>query len=74
MKELVWFENPTWQRHVLAEGLNHMINLAVFDVDGSGIPVIVIASEFANEAKSSVGIVSVLTHGPDPLANSERFT
>lgn len=21
MKELVWFENPTWQRHVLATGL-----------------------------------------------------
>ncbi len=67
MKELVWFENPTWQRHVLAEGLAHMINLAAFDVDGSGIPVIVIASEFANQAKNSLGVLSVLTHGPDPL-------
>ena len=65
MKELVWFENPTWRRHVLAEGLSHMINLAAWDTDGDGIPEIVIAHEFANQAKNSIGIISVLTHGAD---------
>lgn len=65
MKELVWYENPSWTRHVLAENLAHMINLAAWDTDGDGIPEIVIASEFANEAKKSIGIVSVLTHGAD---------
>jgi len=26
--ELVWFENPGWQRHVMAQGLKSWINLA----------------------------------------------
>jgi hypothetical protein len=65
MKDLVWYENPTWQKHVLAEGFSHMINLAAFDTDGDGIPEIVIAHEFANQAKNSIGILSVLTHGAD---------
>jgi hypothetical protein len=66
MTELVWFENPTWERHVIAGGLAHMINLAVWDTDGDGIPEIALASEFANEAAKSIGIVSVLRHNGDP--------
>ena len=63
MKELYWYENPAWTRHVLADGFSHMINLAAWDTDGDGIPEIVIAHEFANQAKNSVGILSVLNHG-----------
>lgn len=66
MKELVWFENPTWERHVIAGNLSRMINVAAWDTDGDGIPELVLASEFANEAKNSIGIVSVLTHNGDP--------
>ncbi len=66
MTELVWFENPTWERHVIAGGLAHMINLAAWDYDGDGIPEIVLATEFANEASKSIGIVSVLHHDGDP--------
>jgi hypothetical protein len=61
MKELVWFENPGWQRHVLATGQNRMINCTVVD---SGE--IVLATEFAMEAKNSIGIVSVLRPNGDP--------
>jgi hypothetical protein len=68
MKELVWYENPAWTRHVLADGFSHMINLAAWDTDGDGIPEIVLAHEFANQAKNSVGILTVLTHGPDVYA------
>src|ERR1700733_12706887 len=65
MTELVWFENPGWQRHVIASGLSRMINCAT--VEGKdGIPDIVLASEFANQAKDSVGLVSVLRHNGDP--------
>ena len=28
MDELAWFEGPQWTRHVMAKGLNRMINLA----------------------------------------------
>src|SRR5215467_1617929 len=66
MKELVWYENPSWIKHVLAGQFNHMINLAAWDTDGDGIPEIVLAHEFANQAKNSIGILSLLTHGADP--------
>ena len=69
MTELVWFENPGWQRHVIASnlpGTTGMINLAAWDVDGDGIPVIVLASGFSMNAKQSTGIVSVLRHNGDP--------
>jgi FG-GAP-like repeat len=66
MPELVWYENPTWARHVIAGGFSRMINCAAWDADGDGIPEIVLASGFSNEAKNSVGIVSVLHHDGDP--------
>ncbi len=66
MKELVWYENPTWTRHVIVGDQSHMINCAAWDTDGDGIPEIVLASEFANEAKHSIGVVSVLKHKGDP--------
>jgi len=66
MPELVWYENPGWQRHVLATGVSRMINCVAVPVDVDPIPEIVLASEFANEAKNSVGIVSVIRHQGDP--------
>jgi hypothetical protein len=59
MRELVWFENPGWQRHILATGVSRMINCVVAGNE------IVLASEFNNEAKNSPGVVSVLRPGPD---------
>ena len=58
MPELVWFENPGWQRHVIAGGFSQMINLVV--LESGNYPVIVMASGFSNQAKNSPGIVSVL--------------
>lgn len=66
MTELVWFENPGWQRHVIAGNLSGMINLAAWDIDGDGIPEIVLASGFSMDARNSVGIVSLLRHNGDP--------
>jgi hypothetical protein len=60
LTELVWYENPGWQRHVLASGQNRMINCVVAGNE------IVLASAFANQAKDSIGIVSVLHPGDDP--------
>ncbi len=61
MPDLVWFENPGWQRRTLARGLSRMINLAACpEMDE-----IVVAHAFENLPKNSVGIVSVLTPGPD---------
>jgi hypothetical protein len=70
MPELVWYENPgpaggEWSRHVIAGNFSRMINCAAWDYDGDGIPEIGLAHEFANDARKSVGIVSILKHGED---------
>jgi len=63
IQELVWFENPGWERHVLARGLTQAINVAAWDADGSGIPTLVLATGFSMEPAKSAGIVSVLRSG-----------
>jgi hypothetical protein len=68
MKDLVWFENPSWQRHVIINNGSRMINCAASDVDGDGFPEIALAQEFANNPANSIGIVSILKHRGDPTA------
>lgn len=60
MSDLVWFENPTWERHVIASGLTGMINLAVSDNQ------IVVAYGFTMQYATSKGIVAVLKPNGDP--------
>lgn len=64
--ELVWFENPGWQRYVVATGLSRMINAAALDVNGDKIPELLVAHRFENVAKNSVGIVSLVESQGDP--------
>jgi hypothetical protein len=59
LTDLLWYENPTWERHVLASGQSHMINVAIHSA-GNGKNEIVLASEFANEASKSIGVVSLI--------------
>jgi hypothetical protein len=66
MSELVWFENPGWERHVIVRNMHGMINVAAWDTDGDGIPELVLASEFSNEAKKSIGLLTLLKHDGDP--------
>jgi hypothetical protein len=66
MPELVWYENPTWARHVIARGLSRMINCVVLPAKAGARPEIVVASEFSNQAKDSVGLVSLLRPTDDP--------
>ncbi|HYP07932.1 MAG TPA: VCBS repeat-containing protein [Bryobacteraceae bacterium] len=60
MPELVWYENPSWQRHVITGPFTNMINVAAHDLDGDGVPELALAYEFANVAKNSVGTVAIL--------------
>ncbi len=68
LTELLWFENPTWERHVIAGARAGMINLAARDLDGDGIPEIALAEGFSTRPERSEGIVSLLTHQGDPTA------
>jgi len=68
LPELLWFENPGWQRHVLAAGVAQLINASVYDIDGDGIPEIAVAQGFTTSPKTSTGKVGLLTHGADVTA------
>jgi hypothetical protein len=68
LTELLWFENPTWERHVIVGARAGMINLAARDLDGDGIPEIALAEGFSTRPERSEGIVSLLTHQGDPTA------
>jgi hypothetical protein len=66
LSDLLWFENPSWTRHILASGFTGLINVAARDLDGDGIPEVAVASAFSTRPDQSAGIVALLTHGADP--------
>jgi hypothetical protein len=66
--DLVWYENPGWQRHVITTDNRGMINVAAHDLDGDGVPELALAQGFTTNAKTSTGILSILTHAADVTA------
>jgi hypothetical protein len=66
--DLVWYQNPGWERHIISSGNAGMINVAANDLDGDGIPELALAQGFTTNAKTSTGILSILTHGADVTA------
>jgi hypothetical protein len=66
MSDLVWYENPRWERHIIAQNVHHMINVAASDTDGDGIPELALAAEFDSNAQKSIGVVSILHFKGDP--------
>ena len=66
LSDLVWYENPGWQKHIIATDLSRMINMAAHDVDDDGVPEIALAHGFSSSYDQSSGIVSLLTHRGDP--------
>lgn len=66
LHELAWYENPTWERHVLIDGMNALVNMAAEDIDGDGFPELAVASEFSMVASKSEGLVWLLHHQGDP--------
>lgn len=63
--EVAWFENPTWERHVLATNVPRPLNAACYDLDGDGVPEVVLAYHFETKPEESIGNVVLLTHGKD---------
>jgi hypothetical protein len=63
--EVAWFENPTWERHVLATNVPRPLNAACWDIDGDGVPEVILAYRFESRPEQSVGNVALLTHRSD---------
>lgn len=70
MPTLDWFENPgtaegEWKRHTLAGGFRQLINVAALDLDGDGVPELLVAHEFSSNPAKSKGLLTLLTHQGD---------
>lgn len=66
MDELLWFENPSWEQHVLATDVTQMISVDSADTDGDGIPEIALAYRFTTVPARSPGQIAMLSHTGDP--------
>jgi hypothetical protein len=66
LAEVRWYQNPSWEPHVLVAGIHDPINAAAFDTDGDGSPEVALAHGFSNVYAESAGLVSILTHDGDP--------
>ena len=64
--ELAWYENPTWERHVLIKDVPRTLNLDVYDYDGCGVPEIAMGHNFETDPARSVGNLLILKSGADP--------
>jgi hypothetical protein len=58
--ELAWYENPTWERHVMVANMETPIYAAAADIDGDGSPEVAFQSSFAMVPAKSEGLVWVL--------------
>jgi len=63
---LMWHENPSWTPHVITSELSSVVNKAVADLDGDGIPEVAIQSGFAMQAVNSEGMNWIARSGGDP--------
>jgi hypothetical protein len=66
VSELAWYENPTWERHVIAPETQQIVNQAMADIDGDGIPEVAFQSSFAMQPANSAGLNWIARHNGDP--------
>lgn len=64
--ELAWYENPTWERHLITAEAQQIVNQAAHDLDGDGIPEVAFESSFAMQPAKSEGKVWIARHQGDP--------
>jgi hypothetical protein len=57
VRELAWYENPTWQRHLIAADQPSIVNQAMADIDGDGYPEVAFETGFAMQPANSEGNV-----------------
>jgi len=74
VRELAWYENPTWERHVIVSDTMQIVNQAPADINGDGIPEIAFQSSFAMQAAKSEGLNWIArSAGPGQPWKAEKF-
>ena len=66
VNEVAWYENPSWARHVVVPNAQSIVNQAMHDIDGDGIPEIAFQSGFAMQPGKSEGLNWLARHQGDP--------
>lgn len=64
-EELAWFENPGWERRVMARQTPRPINVDCWDYDGDGTPECLLGYNFGTDPRKSIGNLVLLDAGTD---------
>jgi hypothetical protein len=64
--ELAWYENPTWEKHVMLNDKRAMLWAAPADIDGDGIPEFALLADFGQDPKTAKGSMWLLKSQGDP--------
>ena len=51
--ELAWYENPTWEKHVMLNDKQAMLWASPADIDGDGIPEFALLADFGQDPKTA---------------------
>ena len=66
--EVAWHQNPTWERHVIVGETNGIVNQAMADINGDGVPEVAFQSSFAMQAANSAGLNWIaFSNGGNPM-------
>lgn len=63
---LYWYENPSWTRRPLVEGMHRMITVAAADLDDDGVPELALGTHFNQTDETSEGRLYIVRAGADP--------
>jgi len=66
--DFAWYENPTWEKHVMLNDKRAMLWTAAADIDGDGIPEFALLADFGRDPKTAKGSVWLVKSQGDPKA------
>jgi hypothetical protein len=65
-EDVAWYENPTWERRLIADTLrNSNVCVDAQDLDGDGIPELALGADWQFNNTASGGALFLLYHGDD---------
>jgi hypothetical protein len=74
-RDLAWYENPSWTRHVVVTDAQQIVNQAMTDLNGDGIPELAFQSGFAMQPAKSAGLNWIARYpgAPDQPWKAEKI-
>ncbi len=65
-KDVAWYENPSWERHLMADTIrNSNVCIAPQDIDGDGIPEFALGADWQPGNTKTGGALFLLSHQGD---------